>query len=238
MPIKHSPLDTARFDVASARADDVTLGELPEIRRFCEQEQIQFIIARCDTSQLDTVQALEADGFRLMDTMVHHVYDIGRNGLPALEPPLPIRAYQPADRDAVLAIAKSAFEGYMGHYHADPHIKPSVADEIYADWARRETQTSQVFVADQAGEVVGFITARMNNPTEGQLVLSGVSKKARGGGIYREFLKHGLHWLGEQGAERVLFVTQITNTPVQRVWGRLGCVLQRSEYTLHKWFDR
>jgi predicted N-acetyltransferase YhbS len=231
-------LDTARFGVSSARADDITLAEVSAILSFCDQENIQFLIARCETKDLAVVQALEAQGFLLMDTMVHHIYDIRRNGLPPLESPVPIRPFQPADRDAVLTIAKAAFEGYMGHYHADPRIDQAIADEIYADWARRETENSQVFVADQDGEVVGFITARMNTPQDGQIVLGGVSHTARGGGIYREFLKHCIHWLNDQGAERVLFVTQITNAPVQRVWGRLGCVLQRSEYTLHKWFDR
>ncbi|MCA9893617.1 MAG: GNAT family N-acetyltransferase [Anaerolineae bacterium] len=238
MPIRLSPLDSDRFGVKSARADDVTLDELPQIEAFCEGEDVEFLILRCDTRQLKVVQALESQGFLLMDTMVHHIYDVSRMGRPEVAAPLSIRAYRTDDYEAVLTIAAQAFEGYQGHYHADTRIEQVVADEIYADWARREIDDSTVFVADDNGTVAGFVTARMLEGTFGHVILAGVAKEAQSQGIYAAFLKYCVNWLADQGAERIWFVTQVTNVPVQRVWARMGCVPHHSEYTLHKWFDR
>lgn len=238
MSIKLSPLDSDRFGVKSARADDVTLEDLPTIHAFCEDECVEFLILRCDARQLKVVQALESQGYLLMDTIVHHIYDTSRMGLPEVDAPLLIRPYQDSDYDAVLRIAGQAFEGYQGHYHADARIEQAIADEIYADWARREIDNSKVFVADNEGEVAGFVTARMLEDGYGHVILAGVAKEAQSQGIYAAFLRYCINWLADQGAVRIWFVTQVTNVPVQRVWARLGCVPHHSEYTLHKWFDR
>lgn len=238
MPIKLSPLDSDRFGVKSARADDVTLDELPAIHAFCENEGIEFLILRCDARQLKVVQALESQGYLLMDTIVHHIYDISRMGLPEVDAPLLIRPYQETDYDAVLRIAGQAFEGYQGHYHADARIEQAIADDIYADWARREIDNSTIFVADDEETVAGFVTARMLEDGYGHVILAGVAKEAQSRGIYAAFLRYCINWLADQAAVRIWFVTQVTNVPVQRVWARLGCVPHHSEYTLHKWFDR
>jgi len=238
MKWRMSELDTARFGVPSLRADDVTREDVPQLLEVCEANNITFAIVRCSTAELTAVQLLEDAGFRLMDTVVSHLYHIDRSGLPDLQPPVLFRPYRPEDYAAVLDITSTAFHGYLGHYHIDPKIDPATADAIYIDWARRETENSTVFVAEQDDRIVGYITFRLNSPEESQIVLGGVVPEAQRLGIYREFLKLGIHWGSQQGVRQVRFVTQITNVAVQRVWARLGCVLAHSDYTLHQWFDR
>ena len=59
-----SYLDEQRFGIRSARAMQITANALPEIMEYSQQQMVQFLIARCSTKDLSTVQALERAGFR------------------------------------------------------------------------------------------------------------------------------------------------------------------------------
>jgi len=109
------------------------------------------------------------------------------------------------------------------------------------DWAFRSCVSrdvaDEVLVAHVAGSIIGFFTLRLNSPEEGEAVVGGVAPSARGRGIYRSFIIHGMEWCLSQGATRMLVSTQITNIAVQKVWTRLGFEPSHAYYTFHKWFD-
>ena len=63
-----SPLDETRFGVRSARARLVTTKNLPEVLAFCAANQVEFLVARCPTTDIAAAHAMEAAGFRLMET--------------------------------------------------------------------------------------------------------------------------------------------------------------------------
>ena len=69
------------------------------------------------------------------------------------------------------------------------------------------------------------------------IVLNAVHPEAQGQGIYGRLLDRGLALCRAAGQARVTVSTQLPNLPVQRAWVRRGFRLERSLYTLHKWFD-
>jgi GNAT superfamily N-acetyltransferase len=240
MSVALSEIDRSRFGMTVARAGNVTNDNLAEILAFCGDNHVAMLIARCYTTNLDTVQAMEDEGFRLMDTLVYYSFDFGRSEIPA-DTGVTVRPIKAGEDGAVKAVAARSFEGYYGHYHADPRLDKIKADEAYVDWAVRSCVlpevADEVLVADLDGQIVGFATLRMNNPEEGEGVLFGVDPVAQGRGIYRSFMVGGMNWSKAQGAKRMVVSTQITNIAVQKVWARVGFTLSSAYYTFHKWFD-
>ena len=79
---KISSLDTARWGVVTATTSDVSVENLPSLLVFGRDNAVGLLIARCPTTDLRTAQAMEGEGFRLMDTLVYYSRDVAA-GAPA-----------------------------------------------------------------------------------------------------------------------------------------------------------
>jgi GNAT superfamily N-acetyltransferase len=238
-----SPLDEARFGVRTAKVNDLTEACLPETLKFCEREAVRFLITRCPASDLPLVHRLEQAGFLLMDTLVYYRHKNLANTPDAADPEgIVIRPAKLGEEALVRSIAEQSFQGYQGHYHADPRLDPRHCDEAYIDWAVRscefrEQGQSEVLVAASSEGLLGFATLRMETTDEGEGVLFCVAPAAQGKGIYRLFMIRGMEWSRIHGAKSMVVSTQVTNLAVQKAWVRLGFEPSGSYYTFHRWFD-
>ena len=235
-----SQIDSERFGVRVARVH-VVPGNLSRVLAFCSAEQIDLLIARCATSELGNAQKMEAMGFLLMDTLVYYSFDLGKRAIPDDAPRAHVRKFVPGDEAQVERVAAEAFQGYYGHYHADPRLERGKCDEGYVSWAVRSCSSKQiateVLVAERDNRIVGFATLRLNTPEEGEGVLFAVAPEAQGMGIYCSFMVDGMQWCKEQEVKRMVVSTQVTNVAAQKVWCRVGFEPARSYYTFHKWFS-
>jgi predicted N-acetyltransferase YhbS len=236
-----SALDEERFGIRSARTNLVSHQNLPTVLNFCRTQNVAFLVARCPVDDLQTVQALEDTGARLMDTLVYYRRDLVNKPLPTLnETAVVIRSVQPTDETAVKNVAASAFRNYTGHYHADPKLDRQKCDEVYISWASRSCTSrelaDEMLVAELDNNVVGFLSLRRRNAeeTEGPLfcVTPGLQKRAIG----QNLIIAGLEWSCHQ-AQSMLISTQINNIASQKVWCRLGFEPDHAFYTFHLWFD-
>lgn len=236
-----SQLDLDRFGIVTARDSSVSAETLATTLSFCRENRVEMLIARCSTDDLAAAQRLEDAGGRLMDTLVYYSRVLVKGPLPESSGSAGVRPIRGDDADAVRRIASQCFEGYLGHYHADPRLDRRKCDEAYQSWAHRSCISrdvaDEVLVAEVEGELAGFATLRLNDPTEGEGVLFGVAPRAQGRGIYRSFMIDGMHWCRGRGAKRMVVSTQVTNLAVQKAWTRLGFEPSRSYYTFHLWFD-
>jgi GNAT superfamily N-acetyltransferase len=238
-PATLSPLDSARWNVVTAKATDITAEDLPHALGFCREQNVAFLIARCATTELAAVQAMEREGFQLMDTLVYFSCDI-TSGVPDDQGQAPVRQLRSGESRAVRQVASRSFAGYLGHYHADPRLDRRQCDELYTDWAERSCLSrevaDEVLVATLDESIVAFATLRLNSDAEGEGVLFGVAPEAQGRGIYRSLMIGGMRWCKARGRSRMVVSTQVTNVAVQKVWTRLGFEASKSQYTFHKWF--
>ena len=239
--VEFSELDEMRFGIKSARAKEVKAENIIKVIEFCEKNHIIFLVARCPTSDIKAVHAMEKNGFELMDTLLYLRRDLGTMPVPDDHPRVIIRKVLPGEESIVSEIAKEAFSDYYGHYHADPRLNPQDCTEVYSSWAERccldSSGDSRVLVAELSGELVGFRAIRMNSPKQGECVLAGVKKAFNGRGIYRSFVIEAMRWCSVQGATEVINSTHIANVAVQRTCSRLGFEVLDSFYTFHKWFS-
>jgi GNAT superfamily N-acetyltransferase len=237
--VKLSPIDTARWGVKTAKATAVGPDDLPGALAFCREEDVRFLIARCSTRDLPAAQAMERSGFEIMDTLVYYALSLDGT-LPGDTGSTPIRELRVGEESLVREVAGKAFQGYLGHYHADPRLDRRQCDEAYVDWAHQSCLSKEVadavLVADLDGAIAGFATLRCNSEAEGEGVLFGVAPEAQGRGIYRSLMVNAMKWCQAQGRQRMVVSTQITNIAVQKVWSRLGFEPSVSYYTFHKWF--
>jgi len=237
-----SAIDEERFGIRTARVSSMTAEALPSVLEFCRTKDVIFLIARCAASDLKAAQAMEQEGFLLMDTLVYYARNLTKGPLPQDTGKVPVRTIRPGDEDAVRRVATESFRGYFGHYHADPRLDRAKCDEVYTSWAVRSCLSrevaDEVLVADRDGDIVGFATLKLNNAEEGEGVLFGVAPEAQGQGIYRSFIVRAMERFLLKGARRMIVSTQITNIAVQKVWTRLGFEPAYAYYTFHEWFDQ
>ncbi len=236
-----SPLDEARFGIRTARTVDITLERLPAVLEFCRAQDVHFLIARCSTRELPSLQAMEKAGFLLMDTLVYFAFDFHHKALPPRRA-LSIRAVQPKDIDAVKEIARQAFRGYDSHYHADPRLDRLACDELYVDWAERACSqkglADVVFVADSTKGILGFLAMKMDKTKVADCRLYAVSQRAQRNGVGQALLIEALHWCAANDLNVMTLSTQITNIASQKACVRVGFEPWISFHTLHKWFDK
>lgn len=239
--LEFSALEHARFGIVTARLSDKRVP-LDRVNAAAREHGVRMITARVTAEDLPRIHALEADGFRLMDTLVYYAHRLEELPAPA---PLPagidIRSATIADTAAVVEVARAAFRGYLGHYHADPRLDDAAADAAYVEWAETsvtgQSVDRPVLIGLRDGQIRGFLTLRRNSDEEVEIVLNAVHPSAQRGGLYSALIVRALHEARAMGAARMIVSTQITNAAVQRVWARKGFVFDHALHTFHKWFD-
>jgi GNAT superfamily N-acetyltransferase len=235
-----SAIDRERFGIVTARDGHFTSASLEGTLRFCRENAVRMLVARCAAEDLPAAQAMEAVGGRLMDTLVYYVRALDRP-FPDETPRVPVRLLRPGEADEVGRVATAAFRGYFGHYHADPRLDRGTADEAYADWAERScldrSVASSVLVAEHERHLIGFLTLLERGTEEQEIILNGVDPAFQRHGVYRALVLSAMGRARGDGAKRLSVSTQLINIGVQKTWTRLGFEPSRSYYTFHLWFD-
>ena len=239
--ISHSIHDSANLRVQVARTKILIKPLVDAALAFCEDHEIDLLIARTPSDRLEISQDLTGLGALLCDTLVYYAIDTRKRPAPLVVAP-GTRPYEPKDLQAIMDLSKIAFSPFGGHYHTDPHITPEQANNVYYDWARRSCtepgEADHIIVAERRGVVAGYVTLKVYGDGDGEVVLGAVAPEWQGGGIYRTMIEEGIAWLATHGAPRVLISTPIHNRSVRRVWCRLGLEPLKEYHTFHLWFDR
>lgn len=242
MPITFNALETDCFGIRCARVDDAH-APLAAINAAARADAIDYLSVRVSTDDIARVQALEDDGYRLMDTLVYYRAPLS---MPPISSPNPkgvdIRFANADDAEAVSAVAANAFEGFFGHFHADARLSRQASDAVYSDWAKScvmtQTATLPTLIAHSSGQIIGFLASRQTDDVCADIMLNAVVREMQGRGVYGALLDHAMHQIAAARYQEVTISTQINNIPVQRASAKRGFRMQKSYYTLHKWMGR
>lgn len=236
----HSEMDSDRFGFAVGKAFAVTAATLSSVLAASRRESLRLLLARCPAHDWDTVHALEANGFLLMDTLVYLRRSLVEP-LPKAPGNMRIRSAKAEDVSQIEEIARDAFADYESHYRTDLRLDRCKVAEIYPSWARRATLDRTVaevtLVAEVEGRVAGFGAMKAVGNGALDAVLYAVSPTFRRRGVFHELLCASLAWGATSGFSVIDYSTQITNVAAQKSVVRLGFVPDRGFYTFHRWFD-
>lgn len=241
LKINLSQFDEKRFGIRTAHAANITQENLEDVMGFCKDNQVVFLVARCDTREIRAVHNMQGLGFLLMDTIIRYSIEVDKmyegNGVEIFR----VRPVKPGEEDIVRAIAIETFRGFRGHYHADGRLDKKKSDGIYASIAYEtcinKDEKNLVNVCEIDGEIVAFDI--LTNPSRGvgEALLKCVSPKTQNLGVGYSFIKPAKDWYQSKGVPVLYGSTQITNISSQKHMILLGFHPSASLYTFHKWFD-
>ncbi|HWX00140.1 GNAT family N-acetyltransferase [Collimonas sp.] len=240
MKIALSELDKNRFGVTTAKISIDAQDDIEEIICWCEEKKVEMLIARCPTDYINSVQKMESLGFYLTDTLVYYKNKEIVNTHNVIPPGYDWRLATIEDADTVGRLAGRSFSNYFGHYHADPKLNKSDADQVYSSWAANSCRgnffSDPVFLICQKEQIVAFLAMKKIDSNGCEIVLNGVDPLFQNFGLYSALISTAKNWSWENKHEYLLVSTQITNIAPQKVWCRHGFEPSNSFYTFHKWF--
>lgn len=190
-----------------------------------------FAYARLPAEAVSRIAALEAAGFRVVDCGLTFLAD--PSSVPPATAATTVRDAGPEDRDAVAAIAASAFE--RSRFHLDPAFPKALADRIKAAWAANffvGGRGDTMLVADAPdGRVAGFLQAlRAGGRTVIDLIA--VSRERRAAGLGRAMTAELARRAAFRG-EMLAVGTQAANPRAARFYETLGFRLDACSIVLH-----
>lgn len=126
-----------------------------------------------------------------------------------------IVTYDPADREAIVAINAAAFS------HHPEQGRLTVAE--FEDLTRQDWfDPAGLFVARRAGEVAGFHWTKQHGDGLGEVYVIAVAPEHEGRGLGRVLLQRGLDHLAGSGDERVQLYVEADQERVVRMYDRAG----------------
>jgi ribosomal protein S18 acetylase RimI-like enzyme len=139
-----------------------------------------------------------------------------------------IRPYRPEDLDVICRITVESFEGVS----IDRNIEGIYGPVAGRDWKERKArdvatdcrvQPEGVFVAEDEGVVIGYITTRLDPFTGiGRIPNLAVDPGFRGRGVGSRLIEHALGWMREQGMALAKIETLVQNERGQVLYPRFG----------------
>jgi len=211
-----------------------TLAE--QINDWAKANQVNCLYFLAIIDDSITTQTAENEGYHLTDvrvTLEHRLRD-------RIVPPGNSSHIRPAlesDIEELRIISRNNHSDSRFYY--DGHFDLEKCDELYAIWIEKSVRgaADQVLVWDDAGQAVAYVTGKLLSDGFGSVELVGVHPDWQGKGIGFHLTMQLLVWFQQQGANRVIVVTQGRNIGAQVLYQRCGFVTQSTELWYHKWFS-
>ncbi len=242
MKIKLSDQDENRFGVVTAKAVLENHESSEAILGWCREQKVEFCIVRIPTAHIQLAQNLELAGFFLTDSLVYYANYVIRTEPLQFPSGYRHREATPQDVGALADLAAIVFQGYEGHYHADPHLHREDCNQVYSSWAANSCSDKRVadvvHLVLSGSTIVGFLAIKLSDNDSAEIVLNGVHPNHQKLGLYSQLIKLAKVWCVDHQIKRLLISTQLMNVSVQKVWCRQGFEPSKSFYTFHKWFSR
>jgi len=212
-----------------------------------QREGLDHVSTRIDTADIAAYQELTDSGFRLVETLVSMAYDTERRGAGTIDPAVfgfdgVVRPVEPADVDAVAALAATSFT--LNRYHLDEDIPKKDAGELMARWARSyclDRNNCDVWIAEAAGgKLAGFLGTQLNRDLErhtsilvsGRALLAVADQRGRVG----QMLSRAHTWMSRGDYKEA--DTQLNNYGMIKAAFNLDMDMVRTKYTFHRSFLR
>lgn len=226
--------DAFRVEWPGAAASGACIDAL---REHAERHRRALYFAKVATTDVEAVRTLSAEGFYVVDVNVVMSRPLGIATVAGHESVI-VRVQQPDDRDGVLEIAGSAFR--YTRFHLDPLIPTAVAHALKRSWIEsyvRGVRGDRLFVAlDRDQRPAGFLAALVSSEdatATAVIDLIGIRADRQRSGVGTALVATFFEHYRDRVA-RYLVGTQAANVPSLAFYQRLGFVVTRTTFVLHK----
>jgi len=242
-PDADSPLQAARIPWDSALFGfpcwDVRPGGVASAlaafvaERMAEGECL--LVAKVPTHDVTMGRMLAENGFYVVETMLDIALPLARLApSTAVARGAMLRLATPADLEAILAIAGSAF--HDDRFHLDPSLPSEKADQRYRGWVERGFAGGEpVFVYEDTRRetILGFYHIRELPNSAVDLSLAAVHPSCQGAGIGALMYQAVLGECRQRGYQTAVTRIAINNLPVANLFFRLGFTIREAVLTFH-----
>lgn len=251
--ISINEFDTQHFGIVMAtlnweQTENIDFFKINEIQelfdkcvKYCTLQKIKHAAFKANTKNYKIIHVAESYGFNLVNVSVEYAFDYKKQAIKSLKNSCKIRNANTNDLLAVLDIAKNIFKNFS-RFHYDQFLDDRKADDLYQVWVRRSFYgyADRIIISEYNNEIVGFCTIKDNFTTiKGEnasgVILTGVSEKARGLGIYKSMINEAIMICSKlENTRYIASSTQAQNIFGQRAWTDLGFKIYNCVYIFHK----
>lgn len=248
--LRREPWDCAQLGLESAKVEhlearDAASAEAVVRRAVAEAKARGYVhlASRVDTGDRLGTRALQAAGFRLVDTVVHLAVTPK-----AFKGPVPdvagltLRWATAGDADALGELSARAFSdpaATFNRYLNDPRLTPEQVRRVYFTWGRTSVggpAADATLVVMDGARLAGYLTLKHPDVSgKARVPLNAVDDAYRGKGLYRWLVSEAARRMFERGATKLEVTTQLQQLAVQKTWWQLGGALEGSSYSFHLW---
>ena len=236
---------TARLDLLAASGDHraaavIKTSLVKEVVRDCRNSGIHHLVCRVDAAGMDSIEALQRNGFELIDGIQTFSLRIPRAAtFERASNAFTLRLFQEADLPQVLQLARTAY--VHDRFHADRALDKETADRINETWLRNSCLgqiADAVIIAAAGNTVLGYVTCKIDKEATrvlgtgcGEIGMVATTTSARNSGVASAATFHALEWFAMQGVEFVEVGTQLRNIAAARLYERCGFRLAAASLT-------
>lgn len=199
---------------------------------WLDANAVGLVSCRLPAAGLRESFALEAAGFRFIETVLHPVFrDLQKR--PPGAPELTVSGVRPPEVEALAQLAESCF-GFE-RFHADPRLDDRAADRRYGNWVRNAAGSArqELLKIEDDGQVVAFFIVEAPAPIEAYWHLTAVAPAFQGQGYGRRVWRAVMDMHREQGVDSVATTIAARNVPVLNLYASLDFRFLPPEMTFH-----
>lgn len=219
----------------SVSAKLVFRDEAPLLTTECLQSY-RLLQAKVASQQHQLVDQLMASGFQLVESEVDCVFTkaqlVNDDQRPLASS---LRLATSADRQALTAIARQSFR--LSRFRA-PWYHASASSDFYAQWVVNaiggQFDDECWLWQDALSPPQGFITLRWLPQKQARIGLLAVNQQQQKQGIGQQLLQLALHRCQQQGIERLLVATQLSNLAALNLYLRYQAKISQTAYWLYR----
>jgi RimJ/RimL family protein N-acetyltransferase len=238
---KPVPWDTEVFGYRVGIVDFIALDDsddadacLADLVRWIREHEVRLTSCRMNSDRLRESMALEALGFRFIETVLHPYLD-----LPELSESRGTHvSIEPATERDIPLLARWASRSFRyERYHVDPRVDTSAANARYGHWIedawRRGSDHLYKAVDEATGEMCAFFLTE-EGISDVDWLLTAVDPERQGQGIGPFAWRAMIEFHRKSGVRTISTTISSRNSPVLRLYGKLGFSFLSPEITLHR----
>lgn len=198
-------------------SDDAPLLEAPELDAW------QRLQAKVPATRADWLEALQAQGFRLVEGEVDLAITVTQHACPGAES---------ATEQDIPALRQLAAQAFAQSRFRAPWYAPDDSGRFYARWIENAVKGTfdhlcLVFRAPD-GAIQGFVSLRKLSDTEARIGL------LAGRGMGEKLMQAALHWAQQQQISTLRVATQMGNTAALKRYIASGGNIETTAYWLYR----
>lgn len=221
--------------IGRVNGSNLSCEKARQINEWAKQNKIDCLYFLASPDEDATIACAEQDGYHLVDLRVSLSANI-RNFSFTEDQSQCIRFAGESDIPVLKAIA--GINHTNTRFFMDPHFDREKCREMYEIWIEKcvREPNSRVFVWDDGGQAVAYVTAGLELDNTGDIALVGLAPAWQGKGIGPQLISAAFSYFAFNQAFTVTTATQGRNIHALKLYQRAGFSIQSIELWYHKWF--